>query len=68
MTKKIKKIVESDFGWRVEITTEDSDTPMEGHWYGTREECEEINPDEVILYPVRGGVDPFDLACERRWD
>lgn len=40
-----------------------------GRWYGSREDCETLNPRKVKLYPMRdSGIDPFDLACERRFD
>lgn len=40
-----------------------------GAWYGTRAQCEALDPREVDLFPpVYSDVDPFDLACERRWD
>lgn len=46
------------------------DNPRIGRWYGTHEECAAIDPRKVKLYPltVSGGVDEFDLACERRHD
>ncbi len=49
----------------------DEDTEMVGRWYGTRDECEAIGAESVEMYPVRRTPerpDPFDLACERRYD
>jgi hypothetical protein len=63
-------------GWCAEVYTDDDggsgygDNPRVGYWYGTREACEAVDPADVTLYPLRAeeSPDPFDLACERRWD
>lgn len=64
---KHKHVEMSDYGWRAVVY--DDETEREGHWYGTRAECEAVPISEVKLYPIRdAGPDPFDLACERRHD
>ena len=48
------------------------DKPMVGRWYGSMEACKEIarTPWKVKLSRLVAGdsPDPFDLACERRFD
>lgn len=55
------------------------DRPMVAYWYGTRDDCERmrvLHPDSLpegerpTWEPLEAGsgVDPFDLACERRFD
>jgi len=71
-----KQITCNDGGWRAEVYTDDDndsgygDNAMVGCWYGTREECDAVDPDDVVLYPLDYSEcpDPFDMACERRWD
>lgn len=63
-------------GCFAEVYTDDDDgsgygdRAKVGRWYGTRAECDAVDPATVKLYPVgrRDEADPFDLACERRWD
>jgi len=63
-------------GWFAEIYTDDDgdtgygDHARSGRWYGTREQCEAVDPREVKVYPTRSSERPddFDLACERRFD
>jgi hypothetical protein len=73
---KIKQVICGEGGWRAEVYTDDDngsgygENPMIGYWFGTKEECEMVNPNDVKLYPANypESPDPFDLACERRWD
>jgi len=55
-------------GWHAIIF--DEATERVGYWYGTRAECEALDPREVTLRPMQlnDGPDQFDLACERRHD
>lgn len=49
----------------------DENTESVGHWYGTRAECEALDPKAVTLHPLTDEADnpdSFDLACERRHD
>lgn len=41
-----------------------------GRWYGDLRQCQETPTRQVKLFPRTpdNGVDPFDLACERRYD
>jgi len=63
-------------GYYAEVYTDDDDASgygehaMSGRWYGTREECEAVDPRKVNLYPITAdhSPDPFDVACERRHD
>ena len=74
--KRVKTVTFGEGGWRAEVYTDDDDgsgygnNPMVGYWFGTRKECEAINPNKVVTYPADYSEepDPFDLACERRWD
>ena len=75
--RKLDKTVEcSDGGWRAVVYTDDDgasgygDHAMFGYWYGTKEECEAVDPRTVTLYPMTDddGPDSFDMACERRFD
>jgi hypothetical protein len=71
-----KHVLCGSYGWYAEVYTDDDgasgygDNPKVGHWYGSREDCERLDPRKVDLYTVRpsSGVDDFDLACERRYD
>jgi hypothetical protein len=75
-TERVKTVTFGEGGWRAEVYTDDDsgsgygDNPMVGYWYGTRENCEALDPNSVTLYPTDCSEksDPFDLACERRWD
>jgi hypothetical protein len=62
-------------GWFAQVYTGpeiDGGGPVDlvGGWYGSRAACEAIDPRAVDLYPrqLSTELDPFDLACERRWD
>jgi len=49
------------------------DNARVGRWYGSRADCERMarTPERVPLHPMREEperADPFDLACERRYD
>jgi len=77
MTRKLHKTIGIDNGgWYAEVYTDDDggsgygDNPKLGRWYGTREACEQVSPEKVKLYPmtIDESPDPFDLACERRFD
>jgi hypothetical protein len=74
---KKKKSIGWDAGsYFAEVYTDDDngsgcgDNPMYGRWYGSLDECEALDMDEVELYPAEYSVqpDPFDLMCERRYD
>lgn len=57
----------TDYGYRLRVYCDE--TEREGCWYGTRAACENLPSNKVKLYPMRvAGADPFDLACERRFD
>ena len=75
----LAKTVQCDsYGWYAEVYTDndnasgDGDNAKVGRWYGTRAECEAVRAEDVDLHPFDatpgGGVDEFDLACERRHD
>lgn len=73
----LKKTIGYDAGGTfAEVYTDDDDGsgygdhPRVGRWYGTRAECEALDPRMVKLYSARGEERPdeFDIACERRWD
>ena len=75
MIGRTKTVTYGEGGWRAEVVEDDDngsglgDHTKVGFWYGTREECEKIDPAKVNLYkPVYNDTDPFDLACERRFD
>jgi hypothetical protein len=77
MAKSYSKSIAYDGGgYYAEVYTDDDDASgygdnaMVGRWYGSRAECEAVKPEAVKLYPltVEHGPDPFDLACERRFD
>ena len=62
-------------GTFVEVfATDDAGEESIGRWYGPLQQCQELNPSEVVLTPAKevwdkvDQVDPFDLACERRYD
>jgi len=71
-----KQVTYGEGGWRAEIYTDDDDASgygdraRIGFWYGSRAECEAVDPSKVTLYPMQPeeGIDQFDLACERRYD
>lgn len=77
MERKLVKTIGSDSGGiYAEVYTDDDDASgygenaMSGRWYGTLEQCQNINPVEVILRPIcyKDQPDEFDVMCERRWD
>lgn len=76
MAKLSKQIFCDNYGYYAEVYTDDDDASgygdnaKSGRWYGTREECEKLDPRKVKLYLIGHceGIDPFDLACERRYD
>lgn len=58
-------------GTYAHVVEEDDDgNVFEGFWYGTTAECLAVDPFDITLQPMTGAgcVDPFDLACERRFD
>ena len=62
-----KSIAYDSWGYYAEAY--DDETEREGRWYGSRSECEAVPVSDIELHPIRdNGVDPFDLACERRHD
>lgn len=74
----LKKVVllDSQWGYFAEVYTDDDggsgygDNPRVGRWWGSRAECEAVDPLAVSLRPMGtdSTADPFDLACERRFD
>jgi hypothetical protein len=58
MKKFSKDVMYGAGGWFAEVYTDDDDASgygdnaMIGRWYGTREACEAVDPEEVKLYPV----------------
>lgn len=75
-TKYSKEVCYDSYGYYAEVYTDDDgasgygDHAKVGRWYGTRAECEAIDPRRVRLYPKTSDSRPdeFDLACERRHD
>lgn len=71
-----KTIGQDGNGHYAEVYTDDDgasgygDGALIGRWYGSRAECEAVDPDVVVLHPLKLSSlpDPFDLACERRHD
>jgi hypothetical protein len=76
MAKLSKTIGYDGYGYFAEVYTDDDgasgygENAKVGRWYGSRQDCEAVDPRKVRLYPAthESGVDPFDLACERRHD
>lgn len=76
MRKYNKQISYGVGGCRAEVYTDDDDAsgygdnPKVGYWYGTLEACEAVKCENVVLYAISSNndIDPFDLACERKWD
>ena len=76
MKTRTKTVLCDNFGWFAEVYTDDDhasgygDNPRIGRWYGTRQECEALDPKTVPFRPrvASDEPDPFDLACERRYD
>lgn len=74
--KLSKSVLCGPAGWYAEVYTDDDgasgygDNARIGYWYGTREECERLDPNCVPLYPIapETRADEFDYACERRSD
>tara|TARA_Y100000310_G_C20610310_1_gene777666 strand:+ start:1009 stop:1236 length:228 start_codon:yes stop_codon:yes gene_type:complete len=74
--KRQKTIMCDSGGIFAEIYTDDDDgsgygdNPMSAKWYGTQEECENLDPYTVDLVPViySNLPDELDIACERRYD
>ncbi len=66
-----RSILMDNWGWYLEVYYEDEEgAEFCGRWYGaSRAECEAVKSEDVQLYPIGPEPpDPFDLACERRWD
>jgi hypothetical protein len=71
-----KTVLWDNYGYYAEVYTDDDngsgcgDNPRIGRWYGSREDCERLDPSTVPLRPLScdDSPDPFDLACERRHD
>jgi len=78
MMQVLKKYVEYDAGGcRAVVYTDDDggsgygNHAHVGYWYGSRAECEAVDPRCVQLHPISSeteGLDEFDLVCERRFD
>jgi len=75
--KLAKRVLIDETGyWYAEVYTDDDNASgygedaRVGRWYGSRAACEAIPANRVKLYPVErdNSPDPFDLACERRFD
>ena len=72
----VKALEFTAWGWCAVVYTDSDggsgygDTPRVGHWYGTRAECESLDPRKVKLVPMTAHdrPDAFDVACERRHD
>ena len=78
MRQRREKTVEytGGSGYCATVYTDDAggtgygDNPRVAYYYGSREECEALDPYTLKLEPMAlsDGPDPFDLACERRFD
>ncbi len=75
-TLKKAVLLDPQWGYFAEVYTDDDagsgygDNPRMGRWWGSRAECEAVDPRSVSLRPMEADTspDPFDMACERRFD
>ena len=68
---RYKVIYYGDFGTYAEVYAEDDDgNGLVGYWYGSVVDCQALDPFSIPLgrMPRAPQIDPFDLACERRFD
>lgn len=77
MQKQAHKIVQyGPGGWFAEFYRDDDgnsgygDNPEVAYWFGTEQQCRAVKQSEVTFHPLilNDTPDPFDLACERRYD